>query len=123
MRGLRVLVVEDDEKLSYILQEMLESQGYETRVAKDVREGYLAYLILRPDLVITDIQMPGQSGLDLMKRIRSVNDPKVRTIYMSGDLSQFRFVLEEEKKRHQVGLLQKPFSRTELMRLLSEHDA
>lgn len=122
MKSLKVLLVDDDEKLTYIIKEMLESQGYETRIARDAGDGYLTYLLFRPDLVITDLQMPGKNGLELMRRIRRVNDPKVRTIYMSGDLSQFGSVLEEEKERHEVGLLQKPFSKIELMRLVSGHD-
>ena len=88
---------------------MLEDEGYEVRSAKDARR-WLSYLLeFKPDLVITDIQMPGENGLELMEHIRTHN-PMVRTIYMSGDLSSFWPPLEEEKKRYRH-LLEKPFSK------------
>ena len=62
--------------------------------------------------------MPGENGLELMEHIRTVS-PMVRTIYMSGDLSSFRSPLEQEKKRYPVSLLEKPFSKDELMKLVS----
>lgn len=68
---------------------------------------------------MTDIQMPEKKGLELMEVIR-MHNPEVKTIYISGDLSRFLSLLEEEKARYRVSLLQKPFSKSELMRLLSE---
>jgi CheY-like chemotaxis protein len=97
---------------------MLEDEGYQVRSAKDGHEGYLSYLLFKPDLVLTDIQMPEKNGLELMTHIRSHN-PMVRTIYMSADLGRFRCQLEEERNKYPVTLLEKPFSRVELMRLLS----
>jgi len=96
---------------------MLEDEGHEVRSGRDGRDGYLISLQFNPDLVITDIQMPGENGIVLMENIRKHN-PRVRTIYMSGDLNRFGFSLEEEKKREQVRLLEKPFSMVELLRLL-----
>ncbi len=116
---MKVLVVDDNKDLAFILQLMLEDEGYEVMLADNGREGYLIYLLFRPDLVITDIQMPGKNGLQLMEIIREHN-PKVRTIYMSGDLSEHLVSLEEEKKRYSVNFLEKPFSKVELMKLLYE---
>lgn len=114
-----MLVVDDNKALAFVIQQMLELQGYDVRTAENGEEGYWVYLLFRPDLVITDIQMPGRDGLELVRRIR-VHDSGVRVIYMSGDLSRFRTLLEEEEKRYQVGLLQKPFSKVDLLRLVSD---
>ena len=116
---MKILVVDDNEDLASILQLILEDEGYEVMLANDGREGYLIYLLFRPDLVITDIQMPEKNGLQLMEIIR-VHNPKVRTIYMSGDLAGHLLSLKEEQKRYPVGFLEKPFSKVELMKLLSE---
>ena len=116
---MKILVVDDNEDLASLLQLILEDEGFEVMLAKNGREGYLIYLLFRPDLVITDIQMPGKNGLQLMETIR-VHNPKVKTIYMSGDLAEYFSSLEEEKTRYPVGILEKPFSKVELMRLLSE---
>jgi len=115
---MRVLIVDDSEDLCFILQMILESEGHEVRLAKDGQDGYFAYLEFKPDLVITDIQMPGENGLELMNHIRTLN-PAVRAIYMSGDLGSYWLPLEEEKKRYPVSFIEKPFSKTELMELLS----
>jgi DNA-binding NtrC family response regulator len=50
----------------------------------------------------------------LMHHIR-MHDPKVKTIYMSGNLNEFYTLLEEEKKKFPIRFLDKPFSREELI--------
>ena len=115
---MRILIVDDNQELVLTIQIMLEDEGFEVRSAKDGQDGYWAFLEFKPDLVITDIQMPGGNGLELMEHVRTLN-PMVRTIYMSGDLRSFWLPLEEEKKRYRVSLLEKPFSKGELMGLVS----
>jgi CheY-like chemotaxis protein len=114
----KILIVDDNREFVSIIQEMLEVEGYDIRSASNGREGYLAYLLFKPDVVITDIQMPGKNGMELMKVIR-FHDPRIRTIYMSADLSPYQSVLEDEKKKFEVNFLEKPFSKVELMELLS----
>ncbi len=113
------MVVDDDEGLAFILEQMLESEGHEVRRAADVASAYWLYLFFKPELVITDIQMPEKNGLELMRLIRRHN-PRAKAIYMSGDLGRFLMLLEEEKKKYQVRIMQKPFSRKELMKLVAE---
>ena len=115
---MKILVVDDNEELVFTLRMILEDEGFEVISAKDSQDGYSTFLEFKPDLVITDIQMPGENGLELMEHIRRHN-PTVRTIYMSGDLESFLPPLEEEKKKYPVSLLEKPFSKVELMGLLS----
>jgi two-component system NtrC family response regulator len=70
MRAARILVVDDEESLRRILQVQLENRGYETSLAKNGQDA-LAILTESPhDLVLTDLRMPGLSGLELLKRIR-----------------------------------------------------
>lgn len=121
MKALKVLLVEDDQNLSFILKERLKSEGYETRIAKDAAEGYSIYLWFRPDLVISDIQLPGENGVELLSRIRKVSNPNIRTIYMSADLGWLESEMKQEKGRPEVHVLAKPFSTGELMELVSAH--
>jgi DNA-binding NtrC family response regulator len=114
----KVLIVDDNRELAAIIQEMLEAEGLEIKSAGNVREGYIAYLSFRPDLVIADVQMPEKNGLELIKIIRFHN-PKIRTIYMSADLNRYQTLLEEEKKKYGASFIEKPFSKVELMRLVS----
>jgi DNA-binding NtrC family response regulator len=67
----RILVVDDDPSLRRVLQVQLEQEGYEVAVAASAQQT-LAVLQLRPfDLLITDLKMPGMSGLELLKQARS----------------------------------------------------
>ena len=79
----------------------------------------MIYFQFLPDLVITDIQMPGENGLELINHIRE-HDPLVKTIYMSGDLNQFYPLLKEERTKYPVNFLEKPFSGMELIGRVSE---
>jgi DNA-binding NtrC family response regulator len=66
----RILVVEDDESLRRVTQAQLEKCGYETAVACDVPEA-LELLEKEPrDLIITDLNLPGASGMELLKQVR-----------------------------------------------------
>ena len=116
---MKILIVDDNQGVASVVQLMLELEGHEVRLALNGPEGYLAYLQFRPGLVITDIQMPGENGFELMNHIRE-KDPTVKTIYMSGNLEQFYSLLEEEKSKYQINFLDKPFSREELMGRVSQ---
>ncbi len=115
---MKILVVDDNLSLAQILKMILEEERHEVRLASDGMDGYASYLLFLPDLVITDIQMPEKNGLELIREIRCHN-PAVRTIYMSADLSRYWSPLEEERKKYHAGILEKPFSKEELMHLLS----
>jgi DNA-binding response OmpR family regulator len=52
-------------EIASVLQELLEIEGYRVTMAGDGNDGYSAYLDFKPDLVITDIQMPGRNGFEL----------------------------------------------------------
>ncbi len=107
--------------MAFIVQQMLEVSGHKIMWAGDGATGYGTYLLFRPDLIITDIEMPEKDGLEMMAHVRKHN-PGMRVIYMSANLDRFRSQLEEEKKRYEVGFLQKPFSKMQLMGLISGHD-
>lgn len=117
---MKVLVVDDNEATARIIQQLLTADDRRVRTAYDGVDGYGVYLSFEPDLVITDIDMPGKNGFELMKKIRTHN-PAVKTIYMSGNLSRFDSLLNEEKKRYQAAVLRKPFSMDDLIRLVTDN--
>lgn len=119
---MKVLVVDDNQDLADVIQGILEDEGMEVMSASDGKEGYTAYILFKPDLVITDIQMPRENGLEMMAQIRA-HDPMVKTIYMSGDIDAFRPSLEGEKKQYPVSFFEKPFSLKSLTKLVLEPTA
>jgi len=71
MSASRILVVEDDESLRRVTQLQLERCGYQVSAAEDVPQA-LELLEKEPkELVITDLNLPGESGLDLLKKIKA----------------------------------------------------
>ena len=116
---MKILVVDDNRDSIDVIQSVLEDEGMEVISAKDGIEGYRTYLRFQPDLVITDIQMPGENGLELISHIREY-DPKVKTIYMSGNLDEYGQLLNDEKTKYPINFLNKPFSREELIGQVSE---
>lgn len=115
---MKVLVVDDNRLLAATIRELLEDDGLEVMSANDGVDGYSAYLAFRPDIVITDIQMPRENGLEMMGQIRNHN-PRIKTIYMSADLASYRPFLNEEKKRYPVSFFEKPFLLESLMQAIT----
>ncbi len=69
MKG-RILLIEDDETFRSFVQVVLEDEAYEIRIARNGREGAQLLATENFDLVITDLKMPGKSGLDLFRETR-----------------------------------------------------
>jgi len=116
----KVLIVDDNEALIGLIKQMLEREGiYHVKTAENGEEGYVAFLHFKPDIILTDIQMPVKNGLEMVRDVR-LHHPGIRTIYMSADLNRYRTPLEEEKMKYQASFLEKPFSIFELVGLLSE---
>ena len=66
----KILVVEDNEDSREILAKLLRMSGYEVSSAPDGESAYAAAMSQMPDLIITDINMPGMDGIDLLKKMR-----------------------------------------------------
>ena len=71
MRRTKVLVVDDDESLRWITQLQLEEAGYTVFAAPDAEKAMEVISAESPSLVITDMKMPGASGIELLKRVRA----------------------------------------------------
>ncbi|HXG68215.1 MAG TPA: response regulator [Blastocatellia bacterium] len=66
----KILLVEDDPDTRMVLTLLFEMEGFTVVDAEDGQEGYLKACDEPPDLIITDINMPKISGLDLMKLVQ-----------------------------------------------------
>src|SRR5438128_7361121 len=66
----RILVIEDDDETRELLRMALEKRGYQVTVAEDGVRGYDTALFTKPDLIVTDIQLPGADGVHVVRRVR-----------------------------------------------------
>lgn len=69
----KILIIEDDPAIRQGLELSLLKNGYEIRTAPDAETGEVALSEFGPDLLILDVMLPGRSGLEFCKRIRSGN--------------------------------------------------
>jgi two-component system KDP operon response regulator KdpE len=67
----RILVIDDEPQITRVLRASLTAQGYDVRTANDPEEGLRVFRDWTPDLVITDLMMPGISGVDVCRAIRA----------------------------------------------------
>jgi DNA-binding NtrC family response regulator len=79
----RILIIDDEEDIRILMQHMLKREGYDTAVAAEGREGLKIQRQAPADLIITDLMMPGQEGLETIMEIRRVF-PQTKIIAMSG---------------------------------------
>ena len=79
----KILIVDDDASMRYSLNRMLENQSFFVSLAKNGVEALELFDQEKPDLVIMDIRMPGQSGLEVLKEIKE-RDPKALVILMTA---------------------------------------
>ena len=80
----RILVVDDDQSVRLLLRAVLERRGYSVVEAENGKEGLQALSGEPTDVVITDIQMPGMDGLEMILELRGTL-PTARIIAMSGE--------------------------------------
>lgn len=66
----KILVIEDDDVARELMRIALEGRGHEVTVADNGVDGYDAAVFVKPDLIVTDIQMPGADGVHVVRRVR-----------------------------------------------------
>jgi two-component system KDP operon response regulator KdpE len=67
----RILVIDDEPQITRVLRAALSAQGFDVRTANDPEEGLLLFKDWTPDLVVTDLMMPGISGVEVTRAIRT----------------------------------------------------
>ena len=109
----RILVIDDEPDTRAMLEQILKRAGYEVVLAADGREGMERYRRSPADLVITDLYMPNQDGMETIRELRSCF-PAVAIIAMSGQPGTGT-MLAIAQNVADVGILRKPFLPDELI--------
>ena len=109
---MKVLIIDDEPSLRQTVSMILDEEGYEVVVAGDGKEGLDRALELEPDLVLTDVRMPGMPGLEFLERYRAEGGEAlviVMTAYGSTELAI------EAMKKGAYDYIPKPFSADQLV--------
>jgi DNA-binding response OmpR family regulator len=113
-----ILVIDDDPNIREALVIHLRNAGYEVQTAKDGIEGGHAILKSRPDLVITDAQMPHMDGFELIEALRSDTTVAYIPVIMLTSEAEW----DERGKRLGVdGYVTKPVRADRLLSIVAHH--
>ena len=80
-----ILVVDDDVRISRIIARDLTSAGYRVKTAANGEEMRRCIKVQQPDIVILDLQMPGEHGLELARKLRQDSDVGIIIVTGTGD--------------------------------------
>jgi len=73
----KILIIDDEPQITRVLRASFAAQAYDVRIANDPEEGLRTFHEWRPDLVITDLMMPGMSGVELCRAIRATAETPI----------------------------------------------
>ena len=110
-----VLYVEDEDGIRNNIEEILKHLFKEVSSAKNASEAYIKYIQNKPDLIITDIKMGNETGIELLKRIRET-DSKTRVIITSA-YTDLNYLLEATEL-HLIKYIVKRITNDKLMEAL-----
>ena len=105
----RVLVIDDDEEHRTLVRQILGKMGHEVEEATDGAQGLRLVGKRRPDLVLTDINMPGLDGHDVISALRVLHaDMPVIAVSGGGAIAKDELLLKAAKLGA-VEVIMKPF--------------
>jgi two-component system, cell cycle response regulator CpdR len=114
-----ILLVEDEDMLRSLLKDLLEHKGYQVADAACAADALELYEASRPDLLITDVAMPGMNGEALAEALRT-KQPGLRVIFMSGYAGTSAAAIQSSLSDGGVAFLQKPFRMSLLLDKVNE---
>jgi two-component system KDP operon response regulator KdpE len=108
---MHILVVDDEPQITRVLRTSLQSNGHEVTVAHDGADALAQFMKAQPDLVITDLAMPGMDGIELTREIRERSNVPVIVLSVRSQDTQKVAALDEGADDY----ITKPFSIQELL--------
>jgi DNA-binding response OmpR family regulator len=111
-RKSKILLVEDDLSMGFLLSEFLEGEGFEVKLCRDGDSGLLAYRRGQFDLALLDVMMPKMDGFTLAQRLR-LEDPELPFLFLTA-----RSLKADKLRGFQIGAddyITKPFDEDELL--------
>jgi two-component system response regulator HydG len=108
----KVLIIDDETSILDTLRILLKGEGFDVHTAVGGQQGLEAIAEVRPELVLSDIRMPGVGGLEILNAVREI-DPNIPVILMTAQASlQSAIQAVNQGAFHYI---QKPFSNDDLL--------
>ncbi len=119
MAGKKVLVVDDEIHIVHVVTIKLRNNGYDVISADNGADAFDAACHEKPDVIITDYQMPIMTGLELIHKLRGSETTQEIPVVM---LTARNFALDQDERTRLgiAGCLSKPFSPRELLGFIED---
>jgi len=114
MADRKVLVVDDEIHIVHVVAIKLRNNGFEVIAADNGAEGLKLALAEKPDIIVTDYQMPVMTGIELVEQLRQNEETKDTPVIMLTARS-FAIPQQQQDDLRISGCLSKPFSPKELL--------
>jgi CheY-like chemotaxis protein len=114
-----VLVVDDESVIAETVAAILSRSGYAVMTAYDAPEAMEIALLSPPELLITDVSLPGMSGIELAITVRRIF-PDCKILLFSGHAATAGLMAVAERSGHAFTLLSKPVHPRELLAWVSQ---
>lgn len=114
-----VLVVDDESVIADTVAEILSRSGYAAMATYDANDALETALISPPEMLITDVILPGMNGVELALKIRRIF-PDCKILLFSGQAVSVDLLATAKSSGHHFNLLSKPVHPKELLARVSE---
>jgi DNA-binding response OmpR family regulator len=114
-----ILVVDDESAIADTLTEILSRSGYAAMTAYDGSDALETALLTPPEILITDVILPGMSGVELAITMRRIF-PDCKILLFSGQASTADLLATAKSQGHHFTLLSKPVHPRELLAWVSD---
>ena len=109
-----VLVVDDESAIADTLAEILSRSGYAAVPVYDAESALDSALLMPPEMLIADVMLPGESGIDLAIKIRRIF-PDCRILLFSGQAATSDLLVSANRAGHKFELIAKPVHPKDLL--------
>lgn len=114
-----VLVVDDERLIADTLSVILSRNGFTVLTAYDGESALELARTLSPNLLLSDVMMPGMTGIELATRLTDA-DPKCKVLLFSGQAATVDLLARAKKQGHDFSVLSKPIHPSDLLHRISD---
>lgn len=116
----RILVVDDDPSMRFVLRRFLEREGYSIDEAKNGAEAIEKLRLCRYGLVITDLIMPEKSGFEVVREVRTMHPGAKVMAFSGGGVLGSNSCLDVARRDGAVKTFSKPFDIADFIKAVKE---
>ena len=117
--GKKALVLEDDVSMGEFFGVLLEKEGFKVQIAIDGRKGLAATASFKPDLILSDLMMPGIGGYEFIKELQVQGDGRIPVIIVTARMIDDTTMEMLRSEPNVIECLQKPIPHAKLIAAIS----